>query len=129
MIRQRCRRRASISARGGRDTAHAAASRDVDAGERRVYRWTGADCDGVGAASYHRERYRQYGAEGPQREHRGSQHIASETFGSTSWSRQEIHAGPFVNLDHEARAHKSAGGLADRAVAVPRGTRVSDWML
>jgi hypothetical protein len=42
-----------------------------------------------------------------QKEHRGSDHITSETFfGSTSWSRHEIHAGTFVNSDHEARAHQ-----------------------
>jgi len=52
MIKQRCRRRASIGARGGRDTVHATALRDVDARERRVSRlWIGADRDGVVAAS------------------------------------------------------------------------------
>src|SRR5438552_8489345 len=61
--------------RGGRNThhAHAAALCDVDARGRRVsHTLTAADCDGVGAASKHRERYRQYGAKGSQGEDRGS---------------------------------------------------------
>src|SRR5207244_8451611 len=62
----------------------------------------GADCDSVGATSQRRERYRQYGAEGPQGEHGGSQRIASRSlFSSANRSRLEIQAGAFVNLGDE----------------------------
>ena len=82
--------------------------RDIDAGERVSSLWTSADCDGVSTGSQRRERYRQYGAEGPQGEHGRSQRVSSWTlFDSMKWSRRlEIHTRACMNRSGETRIHQ-----------------------